>query len=238
MQPTTIHSHDFADPAPLEAFERHMSSLGFGRWIFSAASLLHKPSDPNVTRISSYPREFIEHYNSAHFNQLDPSTPYWLSQHKAASYRKVRRSTPLSLRQQQLMDLNKEHDVNRGIVIPLHNVLGFKAVMALSFDGSIAELNSYINAVEDEIFSASLAFNRSFLLRHKSLFLTPSKALLTPRQIKVIALIAQGLQTQQVADSLAISINAVDKHIANIKSSLCAPTTAAAVALALQWQLI
>ncbi len=238
MQLTTTHSNDLCDSVVLENFQNEMESLGFGRWIFSAASHLHKPNDLNVARVSSYPKGFVENYNSSQFYEVDPSTPYWLSHHKAASYRKVRSSVALSVRQKQLMDLNRDFGVNKGIVIPLQNVLGFKSMAALSFDGSISELNSYIENVGDELFSLSMAFNRNILSRHRSIFLNHTKSLLTPKQTKVITLIAQGLQTKQVADRLAISINAVDKHIANIKTSLLATTTASAVALAVQWELI
>jgi len=238
VQATTIHSDSFDRSELIEEFQGEMNSLGFGHWIFSAACHLHELDDAYVTRVSSYPRGFVEDYNKNKFYQVDPSTAYWLSHHKAASYRKVRRSVTLSARQNRLMDLNRDLGVNRGILIPLRNVLGFKSVVALSFDGSIEELNSYITDVEDKILSLSLRFNRHILSRHKSTFLQHSKPLLTAKQTKVIRLVAEGLQTKQVADCLAISINAVDKHIANIKSSLHAKTTASAVALSLQWELI
>ena len=238
MQATTIHSDHFHDSELIGDFQNEMHRLGFGRWIFSAASHLHKLDDPNVTRVSSYPRGFVEDYNNHQFYQVDPSTPYWLSHHKAASYRKVRRSVTLSARQNQLMDLNRDMSVNKGILIPLQNVLGFKSMVALSFDGSIDELNTYIKQVEERIFSLSMTFNRNVLSRYKSTFLKHSKPLLTPKQTEVITLIAEGLQTKQVADRLDISINAVDKHIANIKTALFAKTTASAVALSLQWELI
>jgi len=136
------------------------------------------------------------------------------------------------------MDLNRDIGVNKGSLMPLQNVLGFKSMVALSFDGSIKELNTYIKDVEDKLFSLSMTFNRNILSRYKSTFLDHSKPLLTPKQTTVIRLIAEGLQTKQVADSLTISINAVDKHIANIKTCLFAKTTASAVALSLQWELI
>lgn|GEM_PF-2026834 len=238
VQATTSHSDDFDRSELIEGFQDEIHSLGFGHWIFSAACHLHELDDPSVRRVSTYPKGFIEDYNRNQFYQVDPSTAYWLSHGKAASYRKVRRSVSLSARQNQLMDLNRDLDVNRGILMPLRNVLGFKSVVALSFDGSIEELNSYIKDVEDKILSLSLKFNRNVLSRHKSTFLQHSKPLLTAKQTKVIRLVAEGLQTKQVADSLAISINSVDKHIANIKSSLRAKTTASAVALSLQWELI
>ena len=238
MKAITYHSNDFSDSALLKPFQDKIETLGFGHWIYSATNNLHKTTTTNVKRISSYPKEFIEDYNRCNFYQIDPSTPYWLSNNKPASYRKVRSSVNLSARQNQLMDLNREHKVNKGIVIPLNNFLGFKAVMALSFDGSIEDLNTYIVDVGNELFSLSSVFNRNFLSRHKSVFLNHPKSLLTRQQCRVIRLLAQGLLTKQIADYLGISANGVDKHIANIKRALSAKTTAEAVVLAVQWELI
>jgi LuxR family transcriptional regulator, activator of conjugal transfer of Ti plasmids len=215
-----------------------MASLGFGHWIYTAVTSLHKPSNMDVSRISSYPKSFVDDYNRNHFSQVDPSTPYWITHKQPASYRKIRRSVTLSAKQKELMNLNWDNRVNKGIAIPLSNVLGFKAMLALSFDGSIEELNAYIEDVQEELFSASQAFNREILSRHKSHFLNLDAPLLTPQQTKVMTLLTQGLLTKQIADSLCISANGVDKHIANIKSALSAKTTAEAVALSVQWGLI
>lgn len=238
MKAITYHSNDFRDSTLLKPFQDNIESLGFGHWIYSAVDNQHETTSTNVKRISSYPKGFIDDYNSYNFHQVDPSTPYWLSNNKPASYRKVRRSVKLSARQSQLMDLNREYKVNKGILIPLNNFLGFKAVMALSFDGSIEDLNTYIVDVESELFSMSSAFNRNILSRQKSDFLNHSNSILTRQQYRVIKLLAQGLLTKQIADYLDISANGVDKHIANIKRVLSAKTTAEAVVLAVQWELI
>lgn len=215
-----------------------MTSLGFSQWIFSSVASNHLPTNTAVKRVTSYPRGFVDDYNYHGFSAVDPSTPYWLTHNKAASYRKVRRSVSLSPKQKDLMNLNRDHAVNQGIVIPLNNVLAFKSVMALSFDGTVEELNSYIGEVRDTLFSTSQNFNRQFLTRHKSYFLDSNLPSLTQQQARILILLAQGLLTKQIADRLSISANGVDKHIARIKSSLSAKTTAEAVARSIQWQLI
>lgn len=238
MKAKTYHSSHFSDASLIKPFQDKIETLGFGQWIYSAVDNLHKKTATNVKRISSYPKEFIDDYNQCNFDQVDPSTPYWLSNSKPASYRKVRRSVNLSAKQSQLMELNREHKVNKGLVLPLDNVLGFKAVMALSFDGSIEDLNTYITDVEAELFLLSSTFNNNYLSCHKADFINHEKRLLTPQQSRIIRLLAQGLLTKQIADYLNISANGVDKHIANIKQALSAKTTAQAVVLAVQWQLI
>ena len=238
MKPTTIHYNNYSDSALFDALQQKMASLGFDQWIYSSAITLHKSDNMAVNRISSYPEKFIDDYNGHCFSDVDPSTPYWLSCDQAASYRKIRRTVTLSARQKSLMSLNADHQVNKGIVIPLRNVLGFKAVLALSFDGTIAELNSYIDEVQAELLSTSLAFNRQCLFSQSAYFINTDKPTLTQQQTKILTFIAQGLLTKQIADILSISANGIDKHIANIKHALSAKTTAEAVTYALQWGLI
>jgi len=238
VEAITQHTSDFNEIAELQLFQEKIEKLGFGHWIYSAVDNQHNTTATNVKRISSYPKRFISDYNDGNFFQVDPSTPYWLSNNNPASYRKVRCSVKLSAKQYQLMDLNKEHKVNKGILIPMSNVLGFKSVMALSFDGSIEDLNTYIVDVENELFLSSLLFNRKLLSCNKSMFLNKSKPLLTRQQLRVTSLLAQGLLTKQIADQLNISANGIDKHVANIKRALSAKTTAQAVVRAVQWELI
>ena len=215
-----------------------MASYGFGHWIYSVVPTFHALGDNDVTRISSYPQGFVDDYNTSGFAEIDPSTQYWISRTQATSYRKVRCSVNLSARQKQLMTLNWDHDVNRGIVIPLSNVLGFKAVLALSFEGSYKELDACVSNAQKQLFKGVRAFNRNFLLRHKTYFLDVETPCLTAQQIRVLTLMAQGFLTKQMADALSISVNGVDKHIANIKSALRAKTSSEATALAVQWELV
>jgi len=238
VKPITTYHLDFHDRAAFAELDHQMISLGFGQWIFSSVANNHLSTNTAVQRVSSYPRGFIDDYNHHGFSTVDPSTPYWLTHNEAASYRKVRRSVSLSPKQKNLMNLNRDHGVNKGIVIPLSNVLGFKSVLALSFEGTIEELNTYIGDVRNTLFSTSKSFNRQFLSRHKSHFLNSNIPSLTPQQARILSLLAQGLLTKQIADRLSISANGVDKHVAKIKYSLSAKTTAEAVALSIQWQLI
>ena len=217
---------------------RRLNAMGFGRWIYSAMPNYHDRRNTLVNRVSSYPAGFIESYNQLDFASVDPFTPYWLEHTDPASFRKVRRSVSLTPRQKELMTLNADFDVNRGIVFPLDNVIGFKAVLALSFDGSLAELNTYIATVEDELNVISKSCNEQFLRHHRATFLSSDVPKLTGQQKRVLGLLAKGKLTKQIADVLSIYLNAVDKHIANIKVALSARTSVEAIALALQWHIL
>ena len=232
----TMHAKSFIGDHT-DHFQR-LNAMGFGRWIYSAVPNYHLRNKPQANRVSTYPAGFIESYNQLDFASVDPFTPYWLEHTNPASFRKVRRSVALNPKQKELMTLNADFDVNRGIAFPLTNVIGFKAVLALSFDGSLTELNSYIAAVEDELKNISRCCNEQFLRHHRATFLNSNAPQLTAQQKRVLGLLADGKLTKQIADILSISLNAVDKHIANIKITLSARTSVEATALALQWHII
>ncbi|MCH8503390.1 MAG: LuxR C-terminal-related transcriptional regulator [Ectothiorhodospiraceae bacterium] len=63
-------------------------------------------------------------------------------------------------------------------------------------------------------------------------------AMLTPRQIEVLRLAAQGLGDRDIAAALGISEHTVHRHMGNILLRLDAPTRAAAVALAARHNLL
>ena len=233
----TIPATSFNRGHPGKVIER-LSVLGFDHWIYSAIPNYHDNSNIRVNRVSSYPDGFIESYNQLDFARVDPFTPYWFKHDDPTSFRKVRQSAILTPRQRELMSLNADFAVNKGVVLPLKNVKGFKAVLALSFDGSLAELNAYIGTIEKELYELGQRCNQGFLRQHKELFFGNNSPQLTSRQQEVMLLLVNGKLTKQISDILSISQNAVDKHIAKIKTTLSARTTPEAVALALQWNLI
>jgi LuxR family transcriptional regulator, maltose regulon positive regulatory protein len=55
---------------------------------------------------------------------------------------------------------------------------------------------------------------------------------LTPRELEVLRLVAQGLSDAEVADRLVLSQHTVHRHVANVRAKLRLPSRAAAVAYA------
>ena len=53
---------------------------------------------------------------------------------------------------------------------------------------------------------------------------------LTPRELEVLRLVAQGLNTAEIAERLVVSPHTVHRHMANIRAKLRLPSRAAAVA--------
>jgi ATP/maltotriose-dependent transcriptional regulator MalT len=62
-------------------------------------------------------------------------------------------------------------------------------------------------------------------------------ALLTPREVEVLALVAQGISNQEIGEQLFISSFTVKRHIANILTKLDLPSRAAAAAYAIRERL-
>ena len=55
---------------------------------------------------------------------------------------------------------------------------------------------------------------------------------LTPREVEVLRLIANGRTNKQIADTLCLSERTIDRHVSNILSKLDVPSRAAATAYA------
>jgi DNA-binding NarL/FixJ family response regulator len=55
---------------------------------------------------------------------------------------------------------------------------------------------------------------------------------LTPRELDVLRLVAQGLSDPEIAERLIVSPHTVHRHVANVRTKLCLPSRAAAVGYA------
>ena len=57
---------------------------------------------------------------------------------------------------------------------------------------------------------------------------------LTEREVEVVALLARGLQTKQVAHALGISVKTADRHVQNAYAKIGVSTRAAATLFAME----
>ena len=64
------------------------------------------------------------------------------------------------------------------------------------------------------------------------------RQLLSARETDVLALLAEGMGSKQIADALCISVNTVHRHRQNILAALQVNNTAAAVQIGLRLRLI
>jgi RNA polymerase sigma factor (sigma-70 family) len=64
------------------------------------------------------------------------------------------------------------------------------------------------------------------------------EGLLTPRQIEVLQLVAEGLTNREIAQRLGLSERTVDRHVSDTLTRIDVPTRAAATAFAISHGLI
>jgi DNA-binding NarL/FixJ family response regulator len=61
---------------------------------------------------------------------------------------------------------------------------------------------------------------------------------LTPREVEVLRLVAQGLTNAQIARQLVVSLHTVNNHVRSILSKLGTPSRSAATRFAVEHQLV
>jgi DNA-binding NarL/FixJ family response regulator len=61
---------------------------------------------------------------------------------------------------------------------------------------------------------------------------------LSPREVEVLRLVAEGLSDREIAEELVLSQHTVHRHVANIRTKLGQPSRAAAAAQAARLNLI
>ena len=76
--------------------------------------------------------------------------------------------------------------------------------------------------------------HRALAARARSEFQEPTSSgcPLTPREVEVLALVAEGLSNARIATVLVVSPHTVHRHVSNVLTRLDCPTRAAAVATA------
>ena len=228
-----------ADPAwsRLESFAR---SRGFWHWTYSADAVcapVGSPS-PSVT-VTTYPEGHTREFFARRLDRTNPARPFVRAHREPSTYAAVRESAlPPSRAVAVQLALNRHYDVTRGVIVPLHDVLGTWAVLGLAYRGSEADLDQAFASLAPEIERFARDLHRAVQRRHAPTFIGRSLPRLSPRQGEVLRLFAEGLGNAEVADCLSLSVHTVDKHVARIKAAFGARTLAQATALALQWKLL
>lgn len=109
-------------------------------------------------------------------------------------------------------------------------------------DATYRELKTAIRNVLSGKFYLSPAISggviQGYLLGLKSAQPAKMMGALTPREVEVLKLIAEGFKSKEIADYLYISVNTVDKHRANIMKKLDLHSASALTALAIKEGLV
>jgi DNA-binding NarL/FixJ family response regulator len=109
-------------------------------------------------------------------------------------------------------------------------------------DATYQELEMAIRNVLSGEFYLSPAISggviQGYLLGLKSAQPAKLMGTLTPREVEVLKLIAEGYKSKEIGDYLCISVNTVDKHRANIMKKLDLHSASALTALAIKEGLV
>jgi DNA-binding CsgD family transcriptional regulator len=217
--------------------DESLSEAGFRCWSYTAAPVLPSPV-ADALRITTYPRGHVKQCIEHNLLSPCPGLSFAFRHAGPALFQTVRADTPMSRKLRAMLKLNREFGVTRGIVIPLRDVFGMTGMMALEFEGTDQALLELWRQKRELLLTAITQYNESILTRHGRCFTRNALLDLTPRQRDIIKLLAQGLTTRDMADSLHISIDTINKHTAAIKHQLGTRTTAQTTALATRWGLI
>jgi DNA-binding CsgD family transcriptional regulator len=217
--------------------DESLSEAGFRCWSYTAAPALPSPV-AEALRVTTYPRGHVKQCIEHNLLSPCPGLSFAFRHTRPALFKTVRANTPTSRKFRAMLQLNREFAVTRGIVIPLHDVFGMTGMVALEFEGTDNALLELWREKRESLLTAITQYNENILARHGRCFTRNALPDLTPRQRDIIKLLAQGLATRDMADSLHISIDTINKHTAAIKRQLGTKTTAQTTALAARWGLI
>lgn len=213
-------------------------ALGFDHWTFTAVPVCAGPCPLGPTRVSTYPRAYVEECAGRGLYDANPGFAYAMRNDAPIYYGKVRSYVPHTARVRSYLDLNQRFDMTRGILVPLGGVLGARSLLGLAFAGSARELDALWYDARGPVLEMAAELNRAVLHEHLHTFATGLLPGLPARQRELLRLLVEGVSVGAAADRMRISIHTADKHVAAAKRTLHAQTTAQAVALAVRFGML
>lgn len=97
-----------------------------------------------------------------------------------------------------------------------------RSILAAGADGLLLKTDPPDHAVAAvrQVMAGQLVFPAAARCLLKETVVTPSDPVLTARELAVLALVAEGLSNNQIADRLGITLNAVKFHLHNVYQQL------------------
>jgi LuxR family transcriptional regulator len=212
--------------------------LGFSRWTFTAVPACAGPHPRGPLRVTSYPRDYVAEGSARGLYDANPGFAYAMQNTAPISYGSVRTYLPHTPRVRAYLELNRRFGVTRGVLLPIADALGARALLGLAFAGSERELLQLWHDARESVQTLGAETNRAILRDHLQTFARDLLPRLTPRQREMLQLLAEGDTVGAAAERLRVSIHTADKHLAAARRALHAETTAHAVALAVRFQIL
>ncbi len=215
-----------------------LESLGFLRWSYCAVPTCYALGRPDPVRVITYPRGWVREFVERGFASYSPVLAYAMAWRSPGNFSEVGDQGIRAVRLPALTELNHGFGVRNGFVLPLREGLGMTGALPLVFDGSARECVRTFQQHGPSIEARARELHRTMLERHAGVFCAGLVPQLSERQLEVVRLLALGLGSDAIAESLGLSIHTVDKHVAAAKKRLGVRSSAQLTAMALRWGLI
>ncbi len=194
--------------------------------------MIHAPvrSHPDANHhwtATTYPAEWQKLYVEKQYLQRNPVRVKTLLSHRPFIWSALEASLPQQ--QQDLFHDCRATGMRDGVVVPVHGPQGM--AIAIGF------ASAHSDAIQNEVLPLlSLIAHR--LYHAQDLLLAENPIKLTPREMGLIALVAEGMDNFNISDVLCISENSVEWHLKNIYRKLEVKNRTAAVVKAIKLGLI
>lgn len=208
---------------------------------FYAIVLRKGQTDPEgMTLISRWPDSWVEVYRARKYTVIDPVMRMLNAAHRPFRWRDsilALKSDPHRSRMDRMMQEAGRHGLDDGYVFPIHGRNGFLGNMIIGgkpIDLSPTEISLFDTA-------AKRIFWRLLEIAGDATALEASARLdtqLTRREMEVMALLADGMTSHEIARSLDISNHTVDWYIHGLQEKLKAKNRQHVVAMAFRHGLV
>lgn len=181
--------------------------------------------------LADWPTQWAELYFQNGYLFQDPTIRRVLSASPTFSWNEFSKTSDIGRSEKLVMDRAKDCSLDNGCTVPLVSLDGRK--VGFSFAGP--DIDDSPEAKGTMSLIASFAFGRVIELRTEA---AKVAARLTPREREVIAWISAGKTDWEISVILGVSVQAIEKHIFNVRTKLGAVNRAHAVAEAFRAGLI
>jgi DNA-binding CsgD family transcriptional regulator len=215
-----------------------LEPLGFSRWSYCAVPTCYALGPPEPVRIITYPEGWVREFVKRGFAAYSPVLAYAMAHQGPGDFSQIGDQGIRAVRLRELLELNHGFGVTNGFVLTLRRGLGMTGALALVFDGDARDCARTFSQHAWAIDARVRELHRTVLDRYASVFCAGLVPSLTDRQLDVVRLLALGLGSAAIAESLGVSIHTVDKHVALAKRTLGVRSSAQLTAMSLRWGLI
>ncbi|WP_133123614.1 helix-turn-helix transcriptional regulator [Methylobacterium frigidaeris] len=215
---------------PLDVQRRVLDLVKDCGFTYFTITRLPQPSErlgPNVL-LSIWPKGWLSHYDRVGHYRYDPVVRHCYRTIEPFAWSEVQYEPEIVQRARRVMDEATDHGMAVGFCVPIHDAMGFQAVVSLA--GEQVEMPPRVRrGVHMLGLYAWGAAERTTSQRRK-----PTGRLLSVRERDVLSWAALGRTSEEVADILGISSQTVNTHLKNARLKIGTRNTTHTVVEALR----